>query len=180
MRDMELFGLVFGLLAQEAPKRGLAGMEFTQRYQPTQQGINTGPTIYAFKVGPARRYGYRGVKQIPDLDAPNGMKRIETQAMETTLQFSVVQPIATAMNDLTHSDRLNAVAGVMQSPDFQKLLIVNGASILRITEVRTPQVINDYSQWEENPSFDAVFKHDDVWIDGVQEVKSFEFHLYAL
>jgi hypothetical protein len=179
MRDMELFSLVFGLLAQEAPKRGLVGMEYTQRYQPTQEGINDGPTLYAFKVG-AKRYGYRGVKQIPDIDAPTGMKRIETQAMETTLQFSVVQPIATGMGDLTHSDRLNAVASVMQSPDFQKLLIANGASILRITEVRTPQVINDYSQWEENPSFDAVFKHDDVWIDGVQEAKTFEFRLYAL
>ena len=84
------------------------------------------------------------------------------------------------MNARTHSDTLNAIAGVMQSPDFQTLLIQNGASILRIADIRMGQVINDKDQWEENPTFDAVIKHDDVWIDGVQEAKTFEFHLYAL
>lgn len=179
MRDMQLYALLFGLLAQEAPKRGLVGLEFTQRYQPTQEGITDGPTIYAYKVGD-KRYAYRGVKQIPNVDSPTGMTRIETQAMETTLQFSVVQPLALNMGDRTHSDTLNMIAGVMQSPDFQTLLIQNKTSILRITDVRMAQVINDKGQWEENPTFDAVIKHEDVWIDGVEQVTTFEFHLYAL
>lgn len=180
MRDKQLYALLFGLLAQEAPKRGLAGLEYTQRYQPTQEGIANGPTIYAYKVGPDRRYGYRGVKQIPKIEPAEGLTRIETQAMESTFQFSVVQPLNNDMNARTHSDTLNILAGVMQGPDFQTLLIANGASILRITDVRMAQVINDKGQWEENPSFDAVIKHDDVWIDGVEEAKTFEFRLYAL
>jgi hypothetical protein len=179
MRDMELYALVNTLLAQECPKRGLAGMEYTQRYQPQQEGINDGPTIYTAKVAD-KRYGFRGVKQVPDPNEPQDLIRTETQSVETTLQFSVVQPKATGMSDLTHSDRLNIVASVMQTPDFVKLLIQNGASILRITDVRLARVINDFNEWEENPSFDAVIKHNDVWIDGVQEVKSFEFNLYRV
>jgi hypothetical protein len=179
MRDMELYALMFGLLAQEGPKRDLVGYEFTQRYQPTQEGVSNAPTIYLFKVG-GKRYGFRSVKQIPKIAPAEGLTRIETQDRETTLQFSVTQPLNTDMAARTHSDTLNLVASVMQSPDFIKLMIQNKASILRITDVRMAQVINDKGQWEENPSFDAVIKHADVWIDGVEEAKTFEFRLYAI
>lgn len=179
MRDMELYALVFGLLAQECPKRGLAGYKFTQRYQPTQQGVSTAPTIYSTKIGD-KRYGYRSVRDVPKVAPEEGLTRIERQNKETTLQFSVVQPLDVSMNARTHSDTLNLVASVMQSPDFVKLLVQNDTSILRVTDVRLAQVINDKGQWEENPSFDAVIKHADVWIDGIPEAKTFEFRLYSI
>lgn len=180
MLDKQLYALVFGLLAQECPKRGLDRLLFSQRYQPTQEGIDDPTTIYMTKVGPDRRYGWRGVRNVPKVAPEVGMTRIERQDKETTLQFSVTQPLDISLTGRTHSDTLNIVAAVVQSPDYLKALIANKASVLRVTDIRMAQVINDKGQWEENPSFDAVFKHEDVFIDGIQQVTTFEFNLYAL
>lgn len=179
MRDMELYALLFGLLAQECPKRALGGLQFAQRYQPTQEGVPDLPTIYATKIGD-KRYGFRSNQNIPKVAPEEGVTRIERQAKETTLQFSVTQPLNTDMSARTHSDTLNQVAGVLQSQDFVHLLIANEASILRVTDIRLTHFVNDKGQQEESPTFDAVIKHDDVWIDGVPEIKTFEFRFYAL
>lgn len=180
MTDKELFVLLRGLLLQEGPKRGLAGFEFASRYQPTQQGIPKAKAIYMFVTTPKRRYGFRSVTHTPRVPPETGVSRREVQNMETTFQFSVTQPLDISVDGPTHGDTLNLVASVIQSPDFVSEIIKNGASVLRITQVRMANVINDYDQWEENPTFDLTLKHQDVFVDNVPEVVRFQFKLYPL
>lgn len=177
MRDMELYVLLRTLLIAQAPLRNLVDVQYPNRYQPTQQGVPTARSIFLFKIGPDKRYGWRSVthKTVNDV-----IQRVERQSMETTIQFSASQPPTIDPAELTTSDVLNVAAGVMQSPDFVSALIINNASILRVTDIRNSHFKNDKDLWEENPSFDAVIKHEDVWIDGVPQIHTFEFNIHSV
>lgn len=178
MRDNELFILVRQWLATAAPLRGIVGAEYILSFQPTQQGRPSQRAVRMFVVA-NKRYGYRKTVTVNG-DGTGLMPRTETQAMETTLQFAVTQPLDLDDAALTHGDVLKTIAACLQSDDAVQFFIANGASVLRVGDVRGGYVINDRGQHEENPSFDIVIKHNDVFIDGVPQVHTFEFEILSV
>lgn len=177
MLDNQLYQLMRQLLTVQAPPRGIVGGIYVQRYQPTQQGRNTDRTILMHKILD-KRVGSAKVEQ--KYIAGVLVDRIETQSMESTFQFTVTQPPAMADADLTHDDVLKITAATMQGQDAQQFLIANGASILRISDIRNTFYINDRGQFEPNPSFDAVIKHNDVFVNGVPYFDTFTFDVFAV
>lgn len=175
MRDNQIYILLTQLLTVQAPPRGIVA-EYAQRYQPTQQGRNTDRTVMFFKVLD-KAIGSAQVSTVP-----NGatMQRTETQSMEATIQFSVTQPPAMADGDLTHNDVLKAIRATLQSQDAQKFLVANGASVLRVGDMRNPFMVNDRGQFEPNPSFDLILKHNDVFVDGVPFIETFNFQYFPV
>ena len=178
MRDNELFILVRQWLATAAPLRSIVGAEYILSFQPMQQGRASQRAIRMFVVS-NKRYGYRKTVAVNG-DSLGLMPRTETQAMETTLQFAVTQPVDLDDGALTHGDVLKIVAACLQSDDAVQFFIANGASLLRVADVRGGYVINDRGQHEENPTFDITIKHNDVFIDGVPQVHTFEFQIIPL
>lgn len=172
MLDKQLCILVQNYLATAAPLRGLVNGDYMMRFQPLQQGRPDDRTVYMHKISD-RRYGARTVSQ--RYIAGNIVTRRETQSMETTFQFSVTQPAALQDNELTHGDVLKIIAATLQSDDALRFLIANGASVLRVADIRTIYVTNDRNQHEEQPTFDLVLKHDDVFVDGQPFFNTFNF-----
>jgi hypothetical protein len=123
-----------------------------QAYQPTMQGVNTGPTVYLTKIGD-HRYGFLGRIDFWDPDTAK-MYHIENQIYETTFQISA-WVISDPKNPFyTASDLVTAAALVMQNDATRAILNANGVGILRITDQRNPQFVDDRGFYEQSPSFD--------------------------
>lgn len=159
MNDLQLFILLKATMAAGLTRAGVAGVEVKQNFQPIQQGPNTAPTIYLFKIGD-RRYGSPRRAYVPNA-APALMDRTETQQMETTFQATALAVMGgpNDFNQLTASDLANTVAAIMQSDEGQAQLWAAGVGILRVTDVRNPPFTNDRKQFEFSPSFDFVLTH---------------------
>ena len=173
MLDNDLYVLMRQWLAVEAPRRGVTPCEFKLRFQPLHTGRPDERTVYMHVIG-YRRIGQRGVKQVPTL---TGIQRTETQSRSTTLQFSVTQPLELDDDTLTHGDVMNLIAASMQGEPAIEWFRQYGVSFERVTDVRQIYVNNDRDQNEENPSFDLVVKHNDIYVDAVPQITLFNFDL---
>lgn len=174
MLELNLFNMLSVTLGEIAPLRGLTNTVWPLRYQANQQGRPDGRAVWMDCILHKPR-GWPAVKQHGILG--QGLARTEVQAMETTIQFSVTQATATTLGDLTHTDVLTRVMRCVQSRPFMEKLLTHQASVLRVDQIRTPKMSNDKGNWEQNPSFDLVVKHEDVYVDGVPQFDSFEFRL---
>lgn len=157
MQDNDLIKLFLPII-QAGIATDFPGVTIKQANQPTQQGINTGPTLYFFKVGD-RRYGFRETSDV--WDALNTIEvHTETQPYETTFQISalVIQDVNNT-NTYTASDLLNYVSYIMQSAATITALRVENVGVLRVTEVSNPYFTDDRDQFEAAPSFSFVLTH---------------------
>jgi len=173
MLDNELIQIFRPLIIAGLTARGFNGVSVVQAYQPTQQGINTGPTVYFFKVGD-HRYGYLHRKDEWDPDEEK-IIHTETQLYETTFQISaLVTSNPSNINTYTASDLVNTVSAILQSDATLDALQDAGAPILRITDIRNPYFTDDRDRFEENPSFDFILIHEQVSITETPVIESIE------
>lgn len=54
MLDNQLFTLIINTIVAAEANLGIAGMPIAQAFQPTNQGVNTQPTAYLWKIGDKR------------------------------------------------------------------------------------------------------------------------------
>ena len=158
MTDNDLIKLFLPIINAGLIADGYTGVTVKQANQPTQQGVNTGPTVYFYKTGD-KRYGFLG--RIDEWDTVNSvMKHTETQYYETTFQINalVLQNVNNT-NSYTASDLVNEVASIMQSDQARRIMITAGVGILRVTDVVNPYFLDDRDQFEASPSFDFVLTY---------------------
>lgn len=165
---------------------GLLAMGYTspvvivkQDYQPTQQGANTGPTVYFHKIGD-HRYGFMGAHD--SWDATGSVENhTETQVYETTFQVSALvisQPKIT--NTYTASDLVNSVAQILASRATLYTLNAAGMSILRIGEVRHPYFTDDRDNYEAIPSFDFTLTYTQTYVTQVNTITGTDVEIYGI
>lgn len=177
MLDNQLITLIVQTIIAGEVSTGINGTPIAAAYQPTNQGINTQPTGYLWKIGDKRigspaRHNYIGTLNLITENGQNitgnGQNIIvdktpvhsEAQWYETTLQFSVLatQNPATP-NQYTASDILNLIASILQSDATIAALEAQDVGVLRIKDIRNPYFLDDRSQFEANPSMDVIFTH---------------------
>lgn len=159
-----------GLLANET----YAGVAVKQSYQPTQQGPNTIPTVYFFKIN-SRRYGFLGRRDKWD-SINNKMVHTEAQYMETTFQIStLVRQSPHTPNEYTASDLANEVASIMQSDSTRDILNSSGVGILRVTDIRNPYFVDDKDQFEASPSFDFTLTFEDFRVSTSPIISKYDY-----
>lgn len=178
MTDPELYTLVVaGLLAGVANRA--PGTDVKQNYQPTQQGAQTGPTLYVHKVGD-RLVGHMARRDVwvPEADEGNGaFVHEERQWIETTFQVTALATLdPNTPNMPSASDLANVGSGIIQSDSMLARMRAVNVGVLRVSEVRNPQFLDDRDRNETSPSFDFVLTHERVYIDGVPAVQSVEFN----
>jgi hypothetical protein len=155
MTDNQLIQLFFPIIQTGLVTNGFPNVIVKQANQPTQQGVNTGPTVYFFKVS-SKRYGFLGRKDRWDSDAET-MIHTESQYYETTFQVSaLVQQNPKTPNQYTASDLVNEVASILQSDNTIDTFNESGIGILRVTDLVNPYFVDDRDQFEASPSFDFV------------------------
>ncbi len=147
-----------------------------QSYQPTQQGADTGATLYFFKVGD-KRIGHPNRKSEWDV-ANSKFVDTDVQRMEITFQISALvrQVPATTTTQKTASDYLNMAAMIMQSREFINAVQAAGVAILKIGEVRNPYFKDDKDQFEASPSFDFTLMYNRTMIRDGKAVELIEFN----
>lgn len=159
--DNQLIQLFLPIINAALLADGFTGVTTKQANQPTQQGIQTNPAIYFFKVGD-RRYGFLGRDDVWDQDS-SSMQHSESQYYESTWQVSalVLQNPVTP-NQYTASDLVNEVASIMQSDNTRDILNRSGVGILRVTDVLNPYFVDDRDNFEASPSFDFVLTYENI------------------
>lgn len=190
MTDAQLQALIVAQLGVFIPQypqlASIAGLTVAQTFQPRQQGRQSTPTIYFFKVG-HRRYGFTGTRDIyvPPTDPPppppaalGSFRHEEIQVYEQRYQFMALVPQSPAQPmALTASDVLDTVAGIMGSDGCRGALRAQGVGILRITELRNPYFTNEQNRFEADPSFDVIFTHTRTLESVVPKVETYDVRI---
>lgn len=137
--------------------------EVKQNYQPTTQGVDSGPTLYFTKLFDMP-VGWPQREEIWDADASDYSHR-ETQLIETTFQMTgVLRQTAEDTDGLTAADLASIGRKILQHDTTLAALVEAGVSVLRIGQIRNVQIVNGEDENEAVPSFDFVLKHADVTV----------------
>lgn len=141
--------------------------------QPRQQGTPTAATIFVQYVG-GRPYGWPDKQDIWNTSTLV-FDHIEKQWQESRYQVGALAPQTPA--DPTQkkaSDYAGITARGMQSDDTIGALKAQGIGIDRIENYRVLYFSDDKVQNEENPSFDVILRHEDVFITPGKSVTEFK------
>lgn len=174
MRDNELIRIFLPIIKNGLTAVGFSNVTVKQSNQPTQQGINTDPTLYFYKVGD-RRYGY--VRRYSEW-VVNRMVHTEIQFYETRFQISaLVLQNPKNPNQYTASDWLNEVAAILQSDNTAQLLFNRDVGILRIMDIVNPYFVDDRDNFEASPSFDFMLTHSQTRVTADPVIDSYTYNI---
>ena len=176
MTDNDLIRLFLPIINAGLAADGFTGVVAKQANQPTQQGINTGPTVYFYKLGD-HRYGFLG--RFDEWDTLNSiMVHTETQYYESTFQVSALalQNVHNP-NGYTASDLVNEVASILQSDYARDRLMLSNVGILRVQDIVNPYFLDDRDQFEASPSFDFVLTYKQTRVSTDPVLESVELNI---
>lgn len=172
MLDNLLIRLIIQVITAGLPSVGLNTLLIKQGQQPTQQGVNTAPTGYFFKVGPDHPYGFPNVKDVFNTTAGT-FDHIESQQYESTFQMMTQATQNPLMpNALTASDILNYLRYILQSRVTIATFEAQNIGVLKITEVRNPYFKDDSDTFQASPSFDFTLTHKQTIITSTPVVET--------
>lgn len=171
MRDNELIRVFLPILQEQLPLYGYPGVIVKQTNQPTQQGVNTTPTLYFYKIDDHR---YGTVRRSDNFDEIEMIEtHTEEQWYETKFRFqSLVLQKPSKPYGYTASDLVNDTAAILQSSSTLKTLLENQVSILRIQDLTNPYFSDDRDQYEASPSFDVIFTHKQIRVITIPVIES--------
>lgn len=153
MTDNQFIQLFLPIIQAGLIADGFTNVVTKQANQPTQQGINSKPTVYFYKIN-NKRYGFLGRWDKWNSESSE-MIHNESQYYETVFQVSaLVTQFPVTPNQYTASDLVNEVASIMQSDNTRYMLNASGVGILRITDIINPYFVDDKDQFEASPSFE--------------------------
>lgn len=186
MLDNELITLIISIIVGQEAIAGIPGTPIQQAFQPTQQGVNTNPTGYLYKLYD-ERLGSRGVTDtwVPDPDPnPTGtgvMVHTETQAYLTTFQIGVLatQNPKTPLQK-TASDIVNLIAYILQSEATMEKLREAGIGILKVGQVENTPFMDDRARNEFYPTFQFTISHKQIVTSTMPVIQSTEFQILSV
>ena len=179
MKDNDLIRTFRPIIINGLIAAGYSGVQVKQANQPTQQGANTAPTVYFYKLSD-KRYGFlRRSDDYSDEDAT--MYHSEIQFYESQFQVSsLVRQSPLTPYEYTASDLVNEVSMILQSSYCLDILTAANIGVLRISNIRNPYFMDDRDQFEASPSFDFTLTYRQTRITTDPVVDEFEFNLYRV
>src|SRR5688500_823069 len=142
MTDNPLFRVLLPLIRDGLRAVGVTDIAIKQHYQPTQQGVPSGPVVFLNKIGDYR-YGYPQRKSVWDREA-GAFVHTESVWMQTSFQANALAPQDPEQPDLpTASDLLNLTAIILQSDAARLTLQRHKIGIYRVQEIRQIYFVDD-------------------------------------
>lgn len=178
MTDNELISLFLPIIQSSLISSGYVDVVVKQFNQPTQQGINTTPTVYFSKIGD-HRYGSPRRSDTWN-ETLNRIDHVETQIYETTFQVQALVLQSPANPSYTASDLVNEVAHIMQSDRTISILTAAQVGIYRITDIRNPYFTDDRDQFEASPNFDFTLTHRQIRLSTTPKVDDINPGIYPI
>ena len=140
--------------------------------QPRQQGAPSTAVVLFHHIGTVN-VGWPEKAEV--WNATNGnFDHTETQRRESRYQIDAIAPQTPGDPTLpTTADFVNAAAAVMQSDATILTLINSSVGVQHITDIRSTYFVDDKGQNEENPSFDVILSHEDIFTTSTPKINSF-------
>lgn len=177
MLDNALILLFLPIIQNGLTADGFEGVVVKQANQPTQQGINVGPTLYFFKVGDVPV----GLISTQETLIDGVLTDSTYQWYQTTFRISaLVLQDPTTPSQYTASDLVNEARAIMQSQITVETLAQSDVGILRVTEVGNQYFKDDRDQFEANPSFDFTLTHMQNRVEIPNEVSLINSGIYPV
>lgn len=199
MLDNQLITLIISTIIAQEAAAGISGTPIKQAFQPTQQGVNTLPTAYLYKIGdapigsPSRLDGFGDMNLTTEagsniltesgdiLVAGNAWVHTEAQWYETTFQISALATQDPAnQTQYTASDILNLIRYILQSSATIAALQAQRVGILRVMQVRNTPFVDDRQRHEYEPSFDFIVTHQQIIRTPAQVVSTEEINIIVV
>lgn len=179
MFDNGIIQIIISTISSQLSTAGVSGLSIKQSFQPTQQGVNTQPTAYFFKIGD-RRIGSPSREDVWD-SVNLKMVHTESQWYETSFQISVLSTQdPTNTSQMTASDICNALAYILQSSQTIDTFINQGLGLLNVMQVRNMYFVDDRGRHEALPSFDFTITHKQTISNDIDVLQSTEIGIYPI
>lgn len=171
MLENEIYRVLVATINAGAANLNVPQFVTKQRYQPTTQGMDTGPTAYVTilfhtPIGTPER------KPVTIADEPLRVELQETQLYETTVQVTGVLAQDQTGPALTAGDVANYVQAILRSEWAMGEMQTAGMDLLRVGQVRDVKFLNGSDEWEAVPVFDFVFTHNQVTVSQAPAVSA--------
>lgn len=141
-------------------------------FQSNKVGADSGVVIYYHAITnknmglPKRDSTYNsGVEE---------MEYTEKQILESTFQFNALVPKG---SDITASDVLTSTRIVINHLDFIEHIQENNLSVYKPTIIRSGWFESDNGGYEDNPSFDVTFQHEQITTTIINSISEFEANI---
>lgn len=172
MSENQIWAALLAVINAGLTARGLTAT-VQQGYQPTQQGVPTGATVYLYPVT-GKRYGSPNNKTI------NGVQ-VQTQVMERTIQVNALSiPDPRGASRPTAYDYVVSVSDILQSESGMTALKNAGIGIIRIQDIRNPFFLDDRDRHEAGPSFDFTINYVNTRSESVPEVVGYDYGIHRV
>lgn len=175
----QIYTLVKSALDTGLAALSISGVTVKQAYQPNQQGMPSGPTIF-MNLLPAHRFGWRGASDVwnPDEEV---MEHTEIQPYEQTMRISTfVRQDPENEAQLLAPDLANFAAYILQSEATLAFLRENGIGVQRITNIFPSYFYDDKDRFETGPSFEVVLTHKQIVQTEIPVLQSTEIDIYSV
>lgn len=171
MTEASLAILLKSILDSGMAARGMV-VSVLRDEQPRQQGVPSTAALFFHHIG-TMNVGWPRKDDV--WNAGNGnFDHTETQRRESRYQIAALAPQTPSDPTLpTPADFCNAAAAVLQSDVAITTLAASGIGVQHVTDIRSTYFVDDKGQNEENPSFDVVLSHQDVFVTATPKITNF-------
>lgn len=137
------------------------GLTVQQAYQPRQEGVPIGPTVF---YHPKSRLpvGTMSASDVPNADG-TAMVHTQHQRVESTFQIAALVPQSPAdIDGMTEIDVLDVMRWLLQDSVTIATLAPLNVGVLRVTTLTSAFFEDDRHQNENEPMFDIILSHGDT------------------
>ena len=156
MTTDQLIQLFIPIIQTGLTNAGFTSTQILQSFQPTDLGAFDGSVVYFYKLGDYR-YGFSQMEAYWDTNTSQ-MIESEVQRYETSFQITAWNGVPSLTQNVT-SDIINTVAATLQSQYCVTTLEAAGVGILRVTNIRNENFVDDRDRFNFAPSFDFTLTH---------------------
>lgn len=178
MKQKELIALVRGQIVAGLARYGITDLPVKQGYQPVTQGRVT-RCVY-FWMLPTTPIGEQS-RSYATNPTTLQLQQTETQNLATSFQIGALIPDdPTDDAQQTAMDITILCHQIVKSQPFIRAMTAANAGIRDVTTIRNPQFVNEFDQFEYNPSFDFTVTHKQSIMQLTDSIDAMEFNLYRV
>lgn len=176
--DNEVWALLVAIFNAGLAARGLPAVVL-QSYQPTQQGVESGPVVVLHSID-SKRYGWPEDNSFYD----TGDDQVKTATgywLERVYQvnaLAIQDPKTPAAP--TAFDYIDAAAAIIQTTETQATLRGNGIGVLRVQPLRVAYIVDDKGRHEQVPTFDFTLTYRQTHTQTAEPIQTVEAGLYGV
>lgn len=158
MTDNQLIAILIVIITDGLTNDGFLNVPVVQDSQPTQQGVNTSPTVF---INKNKDYWYGWEEESRVYDPLDDVMIITSrQRIETTFRYralAIQDPSNTSLS--TASDLVNQVGAILRNRQTLQYLATLDLGMLRTTDVSNEYDLDDRDQFEAFPAFFNTIVH---------------------